>query len=156
MDSPDGIVAKPVLIEQANVLINRCIKLRLPSQVLVVDDAATTRNIVRKLLTGIRFPLRVTEAEEGITALKQIATGKLDFVFLDYNMPGLNGLETPSEIKHQYPRVQVVIMTATADDAVAERARRAGAAAFLKKPFFPASIDVVLQGIYGLRPSVQS
>jgi len=154
--APDGIVAKPAVIEQAKVMINRCIKLRLPSHVLVVDDSATTRNIVRRLLTGIRFPLRISEAEEGITALKEIATGKFDFVFLDYNMPGLNGVETLSEIKRQHPRIQVVIMTSTQDEKVAGRARAAGAAAFLRKPFFPADIDAVLQGIYGLRASAQS
>ena len=57
------------------------------------------------------------------------------------------------EIKGQHPRIQVVIMTATQDEQVAERARAAGAAAFLKKPFFPADIDAVLHSIYGLRAS---
>src|SRR5262249_15957133 len=90
----DGIVAKPARIEQAQVLIQRCIRLRLPSRVLIVDDSATMRAIVRKLLTGTRFPLEIVEAPEGIGALKQIANGKFDFVFLDYNMPGLNGIET--------------------------------------------------------------
>ena len=154
--APDGIVAKPAMIEQAKVLIDRCIKLRIPSHVLVVDDSATMRNIVRKLLTGIRFPLEIAEAEEGIAALKQIASGKFDFVFLDYSMPGLNGIETLSEIKRQYPKVQVVIMTSVPDEAVAERARAAGAAAFLRKPFYPADIDAVLQGIYGLRASART
>jgi CheY-like chemotaxis protein len=152
----DGIVAKPNRIEQAQVLIQRCIRLRLPSRVLVVDDSATMRRIVRKLLTGTRFPLEIVEAPEGIGALKQIANDKFDFVFLDYNMPGLNGLETLSEIKRQYPRVQVVIMTSHQDEAVAERARAAGAAAFLKKPFYSADIEAVLHGIYGLRASAQS
>jgi CheY-like chemotaxis protein len=152
----DGIVAKPNRIEQAQVLIQRCIKLRLPSRVLVVDDSATMRSIVRKLLTGTRFPLEIVEAPEGIGALKQIANGKFDFVFLDYNMPGLNGLETLSEIRRQYPRVQVVIMTSHQDEAVAQRARAAGAAAFLRKPFFPADIEAVLHGIYGLRASAQT
>jgi CheY-like chemotaxis protein len=48
------------------------------------------------------------------------------------------------------------MMTATQDEQVAERARAAGAAVFLKKPFFPADIDAVLLGIYGLRASAQS
>src|SRR5262245_3916662 len=122
----DGIVAKPSRIEQAQVLIQRCIRLRLPSRVLVVDDSATMRSIVRKLLTGTRFPLEIVEAPEGIGALKQIAAGKFDFVFLDYNMPGLNGLETLSEIRRQYPRLQVVMMTSHQDEAVAHRARAAG------------------------------
>jgi CheY-like chemotaxis protein len=152
----DGIVAKPGRIEQAQVLIERCVKLRLPSRVLIVDDSATMRSIVRKLLTGLRFPLEISEAREGIEALKQIAGGKFDFVFLDYSMPGLNGVETLSEIKRQYPRVQVVIMTSLQDDAVAQRARAAGAAAFLKKPFYSADVEAVLHGIYGLRASAQA
>src|SRR5262245_22287005 len=152
----DGIVAKPNRIEQAQVLIQRCIRLRLPSRVLVVDDSATMRSIVRRLLTGTRFPLEIVEAPEGIDALKQIANDKFDFVFLDYNMPGLNGLETLSEIKRQYPRVHVVIMTSHQDEDVARRARAAGAAAFLKNPCFPADIEAVLHGIYGLRASAQS
>ena len=42
-------------------------------------------------------------------------------------------------------------MTSTADDVLAERARRAGAAAFLKKPFYPADIDAMLHRIFGLQ-----
>jgi CheY-like chemotaxis protein len=147
------VVEKPTTIEQAEAVIARCIRVRLPSRVLVVDDSATTRRIVRKILSASRFRLEIAEAPEGIDALKQIGCGQLDFVFLDYNMPGLNGVETWSEIKRQYPRVQVVIMTSLQDDAVAQRARAAGAAAFLKKPFYPADVEAVLHGIYGLRAS---
>ncbi len=147
----DGVVTMPTRIEQAKVLIDRCVRLRLPSRVLVVDDSATMRAIVRKLLNGTRFTLDISEAEEGLDALKKIGSGKFDFVFLDHNMPGLTGVETLSEIKRQYPRVQVVIMTSTEDDAVAERAQAAGATAFLKKPFYLADVDAVLHGIYGLR-----
>jgi CheY-like chemotaxis protein len=152
----DGVVAKPARIEQAKVLIDRCVRLRLPSRVLVVDDSTTQRRIVRKLLTGIRFPLEIAEAEEGIGALKQLADSRFDFVFLDYNMPGLNGLETLSEIKRLHPDVQVVLMTSAGNDAVVKRAQAAGAAAFLKKPFYPADIDAVLHGIYSLRASARS
>jgi CheY-like chemotaxis protein len=153
--SIDGVVAKPGRIEQAKVLIDRCIRLRLPSRCLIVDDSSTQRRIVRKLLTGIRFPLELSEAEEGIDALKQLAAGKFDFVFLDYNMPGLNGIETLSEIKRLYPSVQVVLMTSADDDAVIKRAQAVGAVAYLRKPFYPADVDAVLQSIYGLRASAK-
>ena len=63
------------------------------------------RSIVRKILVASRFRLEIAEAQEGIEALKQIATGKFDLVFLDYNMPGLNGVETLAEIKRQYPNL---------------------------------------------------
>ncbi len=84
--------------------IERCARLRLPNRVLVVDDFPTMRSIVRKILVASRFRLEMSEAQEGVDALKQIATGKFDLVFLDYNMPGLNGVETLAEIKRQYPR----------------------------------------------------
>jgi len=152
----DGVVIKPTSLEQAKAVIERCIRVRLPKRVLVVDDSATMRSIVRKLLSASRFRLEIAEAPEGIEALKQISGGKFDFVFLDYNMPGLNGVETLSEIKRQYPRTGVVIMTSTQDDTIAERARMAGAAAFLRKPFYAADIDAVLNSVYGLRTSKDS
>ena len=147
----DGVVSKPTRIEQAKVLIDRCVKLKLPTRVLVVDDSPTMRGIVRKLLLSTRFTLDIAEADEGITALGQIASGKFDFVLLDYNMPGLNGVETLSEIRRQHPRVKVAIMTSTQDAALAERARAAGAIAFLRKPFYAADIEAVLSSLYGFR-----
>ncbi|MET0921650.1 MAG: response regulator [Xanthobacteraceae bacterium] len=147
----DGGVSKPATLDQAKAMIGRCVRVRLPSRVLVVDDSATMRSIVRKLLSATRFRLEIAEAEDGIQALKQIGVGRFDLVVLDYNMPGLNGVETLSEIKRQYPRVGVVIMSSAQDEGVAERARAAGAAAFLKKPFYASDIDAVLHSVYGLQ-----
>jgi CheY-like chemotaxis protein len=149
-DAVDAVVVKPAAADQAKVLIERCNRLRQPSRVLVVDDSATMRTIVRKVLAASRFRLDIAEAPEGFEALKQIASGLFDAVFLDHNMPGLNGVETLSEIKRQFPHLKVVIMTSAQTEAVAERARAAGAAAFLKKPFYPADIDAVLHSIFGL------
>src|SRR6266446_3306762 len=147
----DGLVVKPTKPEEARSLVERCIRARLTIRVLVVDDSATIRSIVRKILAASRFRVEVAEAEGGIKALMQVASGKFDLVFLDHDMPGLTGVETLCEIKRQYPRLQVVIMASTANEAVVQRARAAGAAAFLKKPFYPADIDAVLHSIYGLR-----
>jgi CheY-like chemotaxis protein len=150
-EGADSVVMKPANVDEAQALIERCARLRLPNRVLVVDDSLTMRSIVRKILVASRFRLDLSEAQEGIDALRQIASGKFDLVFLDYNMPGLNGVETLSEIKRQCPDLHVVIMTSTADEGVAERARRAGAVAFLKKPFYPADIDAILHRIFGLQ-----
>ncbi len=149
----DGVVSKPGGLAEARDLVERCIRARRVSRVLLVDDSSTMRSIVRKILASSRFPLEISEAEEGVEALRQIATGRFDIVFLDYNMPQSDGRATLAEIKRQYPRLEVVMITSTAEDAVAERARGAGAAAFIKKPFYPADIDAVLHGIFGLRPA---
>jgi DNA-binding NtrC family response regulator len=149
--SADSAVVRPTDVGQAKVLVERCARLRLPNRVLVVDDSLTMRGIVRKILQASRFRLELTEAQEGVDALRKIASGKFDLVFLDYNMPGLNGVETLAEIKRHSPELEVVIMTSNASLPVVEQARRAGAAAFLKKPFYPADIDAILQRIFGLR-----
>ena len=146
----DALAGMPARPEQARWLLERSIRVRLPSRVLVVDDSATMRSIVRKTLVATRFPLEVSEAEEGIAALKLVHGGDFHIVFLDYNMPGLSGLETLAEFKRVKRRVNVVLMTSTQDETVAERARAAGAG-FLKKPFFPADIETALCGFYGLR-----
>jgi CheY-like chemotaxis protein len=149
----DGVVTKPSSVAEAQYLIDRVAHVRVPIHVLVVDDSSTMRSIVRKILTATRFPVVVGEAEEGAAALARIREDKFDVVILDYNMPGLNGLDTLAEIKRDHQRLEVVMISSTQDDAVASRVRSAGAAAFLKKPFFPADIDVVLHAFCGMRPA---
>ena len=146
----DGMLSKPANVNDARRLVEICIRAKFPSRVLIVDDSSTMRSIVRKILSASRFALDIHEAAEGIAALNQLRGGNFGLVFLDYNMPGLNGFETLSEIKRESPNVAVVMMTSTVDNAIGDRAHAAGALAFLKKPFYPADIDKVLERYYGL------
>jgi CheY-like chemotaxis protein len=146
----DALATKPTRPDEARRLMAAAVAVRLRTRVLVVDDSSTMRSIVCKTLAATRFPLEVTEADEGVAALKLAREREFDIVFLDYNMPGLNGLETLSEFKREQRRVSVVMITSTRDDELARKARELGAA-FLKKPFFPADIEAVLCGFYGLR-----
>jgi CheY-like chemotaxis protein len=148
----DAIAVKPAKLPDAKALIESCMRLKVPTRALVVDDSSTMRSIVRKILNGCRFPFDISEADDGIAALKQISAGKFELVFLDYNMPGLNGIEMLSQIKQQHPRMEVVLMTSAQDEALAARAREAGAASFLKKPFYATDIDAILYAFHRLRP----
>jgi CheY-like chemotaxis protein len=153
--APDAVVeplptdAAAVRPEEARRLVERSMRVRVPSRVLVVDDSSTMRSIVRKILGATRFPFEVSEAAEGATALTLAREREFDIVFLDYNMPGLNGLETLAEFKREKRRMTVVVMSSAQDATLAERVRLQGAA-FLKKPFFPADIEAVLIRHYGL------
>jgi CheY-like chemotaxis protein len=147
----DGLAGKPPHFDAAKQFVERSIRVRTPSRVLVVDDSPTMRSIVGKILAATRFPLDVSEAGEGLTALKLVRRGDFDIIFLDCNMPEFNGFETLAELKREKRPVSVVMMTSTQDDALAERARSQGAAAFLRKPFFPADIEAVMCQFYGLR-----
>ena len=149
-DGVDGMLAKPGNVDEAASWSRSASGARFPTRVLIVDDSGTMRSIVRKILSASRFALDIHEAAEGIAALNQLRGGNFGIVFLDYNMPGLNGFETLSEIKRESPNVSVVMMTSTVDNAIADRARAAGALAFLKKPFYPADIDAMLERYYGL------
>ncbi len=146
----DGVLAKPGSPESARKLIELCARAKIPTRVLIVDDSSTMRSIVRKILAASRFAFDVHEAAEGIAAIEQLGSGKFGLVFLDYNMPGFNGFETLSEIRRIAPQVSVVMMTSAATDALIERAQSAGALAFLRKPFYPADIDTVIERHYGL------
>lgn len=154
--APDATIQKPVVVEEARRAFDGCIRASMPCRALVVDDSSTMRNIVKKILAASRFKLEIAEAGDGAGAVRKVREEGHDMVFLDYNMPGLDGFATLAELKLARPNVIVVIMTSTQDEAIATRARAAGAAAFLKKPFFPADIDAVLYSCYGLRPIRQS
>jgi CheY-like chemotaxis protein len=149
----DGMLRKPSNMDDARKLVEICVRAKIPSRVLIVDDSSTMRNIVRKILSASHFKLDIHEAAEGIAALNQLRGSNFGIVFLDYNMPGLNGLETLAEIKRESPNVAVVMMTSVIDNAIADRAHAAGVLAFLKKPFYPADIDRVLERYYGLHAS---
>jgi CheY-like chemotaxis protein len=149
-DRIDGMLSKPSNADEARKLVEICVRAKIPSRVLIVDDSSTMRSIVRKILSASRFTLEIHEVAEGIAALKQLREDNFGMVFLDYNMPGLNGFETLAEIRRESPNVAVVMMTSTVDNAIADRAHAAGALAFLKKPFYPADIDKVLERYYGL------
>jgi len=153
VDAVDGMVPRPSSLEEARRAVELCVRVKIPTRVLIVDDSSTMRGIVRKILAASRFALDIHEASEGIAAVNQLRTGNFGMVFLDYNMPGLNGFETLSKIKRESPNVAVVMMTSTLDNAIADRAHAAGAHAFLKKPFYPADIDTVLVRYFGMHPS---
>jgi CheY-like chemotaxis protein len=116
----DAAAVKPVRLEEARRLIERSMRVRIPSRVLVVDDSSTMRSIVRKILGATRFPFDISEAAEGAAALKRAKR-----------------------------RMTVVVMSSAPDATLAERVRAQGAA-FLKKPFFPADLEAMLTRHYGL------
>jgi len=146
----DGLAPKPMDAQAAERFVEGTIRLCMPSRVLVVDDSSTMRSIVRKTLAATRFPLKVTEVAGGADALELARSAAFDVVFVDYNLPGFDGLQTIAEFQRENRRVMFVLITSAQDEALALRARARGAA-FLKKPFFPADIENVLCGFYGLR-----
>ena len=103
IDGADRVLPRPRRADDARRLVEICLRVKVPTSVLVVDDSITMRSIVRKILVASSFALDIHEAGEGVAALVRLRNGRFGVVFLDYNMPGFNGIETLAEIKRSNP-----------------------------------------------------
>lgn len=102
------------------------------TKVLVVDDSAVDRRLAGGLLekeTG----LSAVYAADGAEALKMMESERPDLVVTDLQMPRMNGLELVGAIRHQYPLVPVILMTAHGSEEIAVAALEQGAASYVPK-----------------------
>ena len=146
----DSALAKPIDLQETRDLFACCIRARLPQRVLIVDDSSTVRSVVRKVLQASRCKLTAEEAADGSAAIELAKKQRFDIVFLDCQMPGLDGFATLSALKSAHPDLKVVMITGTRDHRIEDRARSEGARDFLFKPFFAKDIDAVLNRMFGL------
>ena len=78
---------------------------------LLVEDSQSVRQVVRLYLQS-EFPsMSVFEAEDGVEALKQIDTCPPNLIFMDYILPGENGLELTRKIKASHPNIMIILLT---------------------------------------------
>ncbi|HTY22265.1 MAG TPA: response regulator [Desulfomonilaceae bacterium] len=101
--------------------------------VLLVDDEVDFTASTKKVLSRRGFVVKV--AEDGLTALPLIAKEHFNVVVLDMKMPGMDGLHVLSEIKRFSPDISVIILTGHYSLSEEEEALKAGAYAYLLKPY---------------------
>lgn len=102
-------------------------------RVLVVDDSAFTRKVVREVLTRAGMDV-VGIARDGLEALEKIGELKPDVVTLDLVMPNLDGLGVLAALPAESPPRVVVVSMAGEDSALGVAALHAGAVEVVKKP----------------------
>ena len=106
--------------------------------ILIVDDDPLIRKLITTTLQDVAgFDLQ--EAGDGLAALEAATTSRPDIVFLDYDMPRLNGIETCRRLRSDPTTADatIIMLTAMSDTPAQERAVGAGADLFLTKPFSP-------------------
>jgi two-component system chemotaxis response regulator CheY len=114
--------------------------------VMVVDDHADVRFLIRMIVEDAGPPLEVAgEAQGAEEALEQIDAVDPDVVVLDARMPHVDGFEAAPMILERRPGQAILLCSAVVDDAVRERARQAGIAACLSKDAFEELPRVVLE-----------
>jgi two-component system chemotaxis response regulator CheY len=104
-------------------------------EVLVVDDSPVVRKIARRILEAMRFVTQ--EAGDGQEGLDACAFQMPDAIFVDANMPVLDGVEFVRELRRMPggERPKVVYCTSEHDVSQIARAMHAGADDYMMKPF---------------------
>jgi len=147
-------LAKPFRPEDVLAILKTYCRVTVPSSALVVDDSATVRRIIKKVLANSIFNIDVTEAGNGETALDDCDHDEFDVVFLDCNMPGLAGTQTLERLLERDSGVKVIMISGERNEERRKWALERGAFAFLYKPFNAADIDRELHALFGLRRPV--
>ncbi len=102
-------------------------------KVLITDDHAVVREGLAQILSNTHDIQVAGEAGNGQEALQKIRNEKLDVVLLDISMPGKPSLETLKEIRSEFPKLPILILSMYSEDRFAVRYLKAGASGYLTK-----------------------
>ncbi len=103
------------------------------ADVLIVDDNASFRWILKDVMQR-QFPsLRIATAADGVEALEEIEHRRPKLIFMDVRLPGRNGFQLTREIKAAHQEIRVIITTSYDLPEYREMARRVGADLFVSK-----------------------
>jgi two-component system, chemotaxis family, chemotaxis protein CheY len=117
--------------------------------VLVVDDSPTIRRMVKVALAELATTF--VEAASGLEAIEQLTLNAVQLIVLDLNMPDMHGLEVLKFVRRHptYRNVPVMILTTRGDETSRELAMKAGATAYLTKPFSPTALAEQARSLVG-------
>lgn len=117
------------------------------AEILVVDDNAVNRKVLRNLLKETQ--IQVTDAQGGAECLELVRHNRYDVIFLDHMMPEMDGVETLHYMKamDDYPckDTPVVVLTANAVSGAKEKYLQEGFDGFLSKPIVPEKLEHMLK-----------
>jgi len=125
--------------------------MKVPSvSVLVVDDFAQWRQVVRVALQGKLGLRKIAEAVDGLEAVHKAEDLQPDLVVLDIGLPTLNGIEAARGIRGASPKSKIVFLTENHSCDVAEAALDTGASGYVVKSAFATelipAVEAVLEG----------
>jgi two-component system, chemotaxis family, chemotaxis protein CheY len=125
--------------------------------VLIVDDSATIRAIIKRALTLAGLPLeRVIEASDGKAALDTLEREHVDLILADLHMPVMSGVEMIGRLQAdpKHSRVPVIVITAEPNQNTIHELRRMGVRAHLAKPFAPEAVRDAVAQVMGVPNAV--
>ncbi|MBD8497072.1 MULTISPECIES: response regulator [Paenibacillus] len=115
----------------------------MANRILIVDDAAFMRMMIRDILTKNGYDV-VGEAADGAQAIEKYKEHKPDLITMDITMPEMDGITALKEIRKMDPSAKVIMCSAMGQQAMVIDAIQAGAKDFIVKPF---QADRVIEAI---------
>ena len=106
-------------------------------RILIVDDHAIIGGGMKQLLGNVGGFEIAGQARSGTEALAMVKDGCWDLVLLDLGLPDMNGIEVLKRIKHDQPRLPILVFSMYAEDDYATAVLEAGAIGYLPKDGLP-------------------
>jgi len=126
--------------------------------VLIADDHAIVRQGLKQILSETDDLVVAGEADDGADAMQLARQQQWDVFLLDVTMPNRNGIETLKQLKKEFPRLPVLMLSMHPEEQYAVRAIKAGASGYLTKQSAPellvTAIRQVAQGKKYVSPTV--
>jgi two-component system chemotaxis response regulator CheY len=118
-------------------------------KIIVVDDSLTIRQHVRFTLERCGYEvLEAVNGQEGLTTIKK--NPDLAMAIVDINMPLINGIELTAQVKGMINgQLPIIVLTTEGSADLIEKAKAAGATAYMVKPFIPEQLEAVARKIAG-------
>jgi two-component system, chemotaxis family, chemotaxis protein CheY len=119
--------------------------------VMIVDDSAAIRKILKRMLDGAGITLgNVVEAADGAEALEKLKQQPINLILSDINMPNMDGIQLLTELKSkaEYKHIPVIMITTEGGEAKVMEAVQLGASGYVRKPFTSAQIKEKLDGLF--------
>lgn len=121
-------------------------------KVLVVDDSAVMRQIIKNTLKQLGFaPGNIADAEDGAMGLKKLEDSPVDLVVSDWNMPKMTGIEFLKAVRggsDAIKKVNFIMVTSEADKEKIMEAVQAGVNQYIVKPFNANQLDEKVAAIF--------
>ncbi len=117
-------------------------------KVLVVDDSAVMRQIIKKNLKELGFT-DLVEADDGASGLKKAGEVPLDLIVSDWNMPNMTGLEFLKAVRadDKLKGIAFIMVTSEADKEKIMEAVKAGVSQYIVKPFNAVQLEEKIKAI---------
>jgi len=104
------------------------------SKILIVEDEATIRRVLSKILLEENQNYQIEEASDGLQALEKIKKDDFDLILCDIKMPKLDGIELLEAVKKYNPEIPIIMISGHGDLETAVHSMRLGAFDYISKP----------------------